>query len=68
VPAEFICDGCGCRAEAQPFKYNSECVYVPKNWWSVYVKEEDRFKYACSRECVQKINSSLSEPKLTKNE
>lgn len=65
---EFTCDGCGLKTEGQQSKYNSELVYVPRSWWSIYVKEEDKTKHACSRECIEKVNSVLPKPKSIKPE
>lgn len=65
MSVKYICDGCG---KEEPGEHHPGGVFKPSDWFSRCIWEGDerrqypRWLFACSRECVEKINEKSDDP------
>lgn len=53
MACEYICDGCGKRANASVYPKGELGYHKPPSWFQR--QDDDGIQLACSRECIGKI-------------
>lgn len=56
---KYICDGCGKEAPAMALEHD---WHKPKEWFQRASKEQGKVLDACSRRCIENINSKSPDP------